>query len=145
METTTLKLYIGTKMVKAEPMAKSAAVAKGWARPSSEGNEDVPGYHVQYTNPDGSTYDSWSPKDVFEQSYQIVENFKDRLIVELKELKERLNKLEAFLNENDYDKVAEKCGPVQTALMLSQYHAMRHYYDILKTRIELLEKFPDKK
>lgn len=33
METTTLKLYIGTKMVKAEPMAKSAAVAKGWARP----------------------------------------------------------------------------------------------------------------
>lgn len=79
METTTLKLYIGTKMVQAEPMAKSAAVTKGWARPSSEGNEDVPGYHVQYTNPDGSTYDSWSPKDVFEQSYQIVENFKDRL------------------------------------------------------------------
>lgn len=78
METTTLKLYIGTKMVKAEPMAKSAAVAKGWARPS-EGNQDAPGYHVQYTNPDGSTYDSWSPKDVFEQSYQIVENFKDRL------------------------------------------------------------------
>lgn len=79
METTTLKLYIGTKMVQAEPMVKSAAVAKGWARPSSEGNEDIPGYHVQYTNPDGSIYDSWSPKDVFEQSYQIVENFKDRL------------------------------------------------------------------
>lgn len=78
METTTLKLYIGTKMVKAEPMAKSAAVAKGWARPS-EGNQDAPGYHVQYTNPDGSSYDSWSPKDVFEQSYQIVENFKERL------------------------------------------------------------------
>lgn len=75
---TTLKLYIGTKMVKAEPMVKSAAVAKGWARPS-EGNQYAPGYHVQYTNPDGSTYDSWSPKDVFEQSYQIVENFKDRL------------------------------------------------------------------
>ena len=80
METSTLKLYIGTKMVKAEPMVKSAAVTKGWARPSSEGNEDVPGYHVQYTNPDGSTYDSWSPKDVFEQSYQIVENFKDHLL-----------------------------------------------------------------
>lgn len=48
MKTTTLKLYIGTKMVKAEPMVKSAAVAKGWARPS-EGNQDAPGYHVQYT------------------------------------------------------------------------------------------------
>lgn len=89
METSTLKLYIGTKMVKAEPMAKSAAVTKGWARPSSEGNEDVPGYHVQYTNPDGSIYDSWSPKDVFEQSYQIVENFKDRLFT----AKLRLNML----------------------------------------------------
>ena len=78
MESTTLKLYIGTKMVQAEPMVKSAAVAKGWARPS-EGNQDDLGYHVQYINPDGSVYDSWSPKDVFEQSYQIVENFKERL------------------------------------------------------------------
>lgn len=78
MEETTLKLYIGTKMVNAEPMVKSAAVAKGWAK-LTEGCLNDPGYHVQYTNPDGSTYDSWSPKDVFEQSYQIVENFKERL------------------------------------------------------------------
>lgn len=145
MENKTLKQYIGTKMVKAEPMAKSAAVAKGWARPSSEGNEDVPGYHVQYTNPDGSTYDSWSPKDVFEKSYQIAEDFKDRLIIEFKELDARLIKLNAFMNENDYNKIVEKCGPVQTALMISQFHAMKHYYDILRTRIELLEDFPDKK
>lgn len=144
MENKTLKQYIGTKMVKAEPMKKSAAVAKGWARPS-EGNEDVPGYHVQYTNPDGSTYDSWSPKEVFEKSYQIAEDFKDRLIIEFKELDARLIKLNAFMNENDYDKIVEKCGPVQTALMISQFHAMKHYYDILRTRIELLEDFPDKK
>ena len=98
METTTLKLYIGTKMVKAEPMAKSAAVTKGWARPSSEGNEDVPGYHVQYTNPDGSTYDSWSPKDVFEQSYQIVENFKDRLFTAKLRLSMLIAETEIMLN-----------------------------------------------
>lgn len=98
METTTLKLYIGTKMVKAEPMAKSAAVTKGWARPSLEGNEDVPGYHVQYTNPDGSTYDSWSPKDVFEQSYQIVENFKDRLFTAKLRLHMLIAEAETMLN-----------------------------------------------
>lgn len=98
METTTLKLYIGTKMVQAEPMAKSAAVTKGWARPSSEGNEDVPGYHVQYTNPDGSTYDSWSPKDVFEQSYQIVENFKDRLFTAKLRLNMLIAEAETMLN-----------------------------------------------
>lgn len=98
METTTLKPYIGTKMVQAEPMVKSAAVAKGWARPSSEGNEDVPGYHVQYTNPDGSTYDSWSPKDVFEQSYQIVENFKDRLFTAKLRLNMLIAEAEIMLN-----------------------------------------------
>ena len=145
MEETTLKQYKGTKTVKAEPMNESVAVEKGFARANKDGHEWREGYHVQYTNPDGSNYDSWSPKDVFEKSYQVAEDFKDRLIIEFKELKERFNKLDAFLDENDYDKVVEKCGTVQTALMLSQYHAMRHYYDILKTRIELLEVFPDKK
>lgn len=145
METTKLKKYIGTKEVMATPMDEATAVAKGFARKNEDNHEWRSGYHVQYTNPDGSTYDSWSPKDVFEKSYQVAEDFKDRLIIEFKELKERFNKLDAFLDENDYDKVIEICGPAQTALMFSQYHAMRLYHDILKTRIELLEVFPDKK
>lgn len=97
METTTLKLYIGTKMVKAEPMVKSAAVAKGWAR-LTEGCLNDPGYHVQYTNPDGSTYDSLSPKDVFEQSYQIVENFKDHLFHAKIRLRMLIAEAETMLN-----------------------------------------------
>lgn len=145
MEETTLKQYKGTKTVKAEPMNESVAVEKGFARANKDGHEWREGYHVQYINPDGSTYDSWSPKDVFEKSYKIAEDFKDRLNIELKELEDRFYKLNGFLNENDYDKIVEKCGTVQTALMLSQYHAMKHYYDILKTRIKLLEVFPDKK
>lgn len=144
MEETTLKQYKGTKTVKAEPMNESVAVEKGFARANKDGHEWREGYHVQYINPDGSTYDSWFPKDVFEKSYQIAEDFKDRLIIELKELEDRFNKLEAFLDENDCDKTVEKCGTVQIAIMLSQYHAMRLYYDILKTRIRLLEVFPDK-
>lgn len=145
METTKLKKYIGTKEVMAAPMDEVTAVTKGFARKNEDNHEWRSGYHVQYTNPDGSTYDSWSPKDVFEKSYQVAEDFKDRLIIEFKELKERFNKLDAFFDEKDYDKVVEICGPAQTALMFSQYHAMRHYHDILKTRIELLEDFPDKK
>lgn len=145
MEETTLKQYKGTKTVKAEPMNEFVAVEKGFARANKDGHEWREGYHVQYINPDGSTYDSWSPKEVFEKSYQIAEDFKDRLNIELKELEDRFYKLNGFLKENDYDKIVEKCGPAQTALMFSQYHAMRHYYDILRTRIELLEDFPDKK
>ncbi len=137
MEETTLKQYIGTKTVKAEPMVKSAAVAKGWAR-LSEGCLNDPGYHVQYTNPDGSTYDSWSPKDVFEKSYQIAEDFKDRLEIEFKELSERFNKLNQYISKNGFAKIAEQIGPEQGALLLSQYHGMSLYYDALKYRIEIL-------
>lgn len=137
METSTLKLYIGTKMVKAEPMVKSAAVAKGWARPL-ERNEDVPGYHVQYINPDGSTYDSWSPKDVFEKSYKIAEDFKDRLEIEFKELRIRLMKLHKFIQDNDFANIAKKIGPEQGTLLLSQYHGMSLYFDALKARLEIL-------
>lgn len=107
METTTLKLYIGTKMVKAEPMVKSAALAKGWAR-LSEGNLDAPGYHVQYTNPDGSTYDSWSPKDVFEQSYQIVENFKNRLFTAKLRLNMLIAEAEIMLNVSGFKFISAK-------------------------------------
>lgn len=137
MEETTLKQYIGTKTVKAEPMVKSAAVAKGWAR-ASEGNPDTPGYHVQYTNPDGSTYDSWSPKDVFEKSYQIAEDFKDRLEIEFKELRIRLLKLSKFIQDNGFANIAKAIGPEQGALLLSQYHGMSLYFDALKARIEIL-------
>lgn len=137
MEETTLKQYIGTKTVKAEPMVKSAAVAKGWAR-ASEGNPNTPGYHVQYTNPDGSTYDSWSPKDVFEKSYQIAEDFKDRLEIEFKELRIRLLKLHKFIQDNGFANIAKKIGPEQGALLLSQYHGMNLYFDALKARLEIL-------
>lgn len=137
MEETTLKQYIGTKTVKAEPMVKSAAVAKGWAR-ASEGNPDTPGYHIQYTNPDGSTYDSWSPKDVFEKSYQIAEDFKDRLEIEFKELRIRLLKLHKFIQDNGFANIAKKIGPEQGALLLSQYHGMSLYFDALKARLEIL-------
>lgn len=137
MEETTLKQYIGTKTVKAEPMVKSVAVAKGWAR-ASEGNPDTPGYHVQYTNPDGSTYDSWSPKDVFEKSYQIAEDFKDRLEIEFKELRIRLLKLHKFIQDNGFANIAKKIGPEQGALLLSQYHGMSLYFDALKARLEIL-------
>ena len=60
-----MKMYIGTKIVKAEPMHEGTAFANNFAR--EDGNRQ--GYHVQYKNIDGSIYDSWSPKDAFESAY----------------------------------------------------------------------------
>ena len=98
MEVTNLKKYIGTKEVMAAPMDEATAVTKGFARKNEDNHEWRPGYHVQYTNPDGSTYDSWSPKDVFEQSYQIVENFKDRLFTAKLRIRMLIAEAETMLN-----------------------------------------------
>lgn len=55
-----MKTYIGTKIVRAEPEARS-----------SDGKKPkVEGYRVEYA--DG--YYSWSPKDVFEIAYRPVED-----------------------------------------------------------------------
>lgn len=138
MEETTLKQYKGTKTVKAEPMNEFDAVEKGFARANNVGDTWREGYHVQYTNPDGSTYDSWSPKDVFEKSYQIAEDFKDRLEIEFKELRIRLLKLSKFIHNNGFANIAKTIGPEQGALLLSQCYGMSLYFDALKARIEIL-------
>ena len=45
-----------------------------------------------------STYDSWSPKSVFEQAYKCADSFLDRLQIEFSELAERLDSLDEFLS-----------------------------------------------
>ena len=66
-----MNAYIGAKIIMAEKMSKNDFDVK------FKGATDVPnvnesGYHVQYSNPNGSTYDSWSPHEVFERAYRPV-------------------------------------------------------------------------
>jgi len=49
-----MERYIGTKIIEAEPMSRA------------RGGKEEDGYKVRY--PDG--YESWSPKDVFEEAYR---------------------------------------------------------------------------
>ncbi|MBP3412654.1 MAG: hypothetical protein J6K89_05280 [Oscillospiraceae bacterium] len=61
-----MKTYIGTKVIEAEPMTRGDYnQSKGWTLPVGENPEDE-GYRVIY--PDG--YISWSPKEVFENTYR---------------------------------------------------------------------------
>ena len=59
--------YIGTKIIQAEPAYRCDGMVypKSGQYPRSMHMED--GYKVRY--PDG--YESWSPKDVFERSYNV--------------------------------------------------------------------------
>ena len=130
----TMKTYIGTKQVKAEPMNELAAVENGYARKNEDNHEWREGYHVQYTNPDGSTYDSWSPAEPFDKAYKPSETFLDRLYIECTELVKRAEKCNDFLAS---DKVKELDRTSQ-ALLSVQSGLMNQYSFVLGDRMAIV-------
>ncbi len=73
-----MKQYIGTKIIKGEPMNLGAYNEKrGWTIPENE-DPNREGYLVEY--PDG--YISWSPKEVFEEAYRESEGLTFGLAIE---------------------------------------------------------------
>lgn len=79
-----MKTYIGTKIIKGEPMDELTFAYK--IRPSNDVTEidkdgkSREGYHVIYPNPTGP-YHSWSPKDVFENAYREISKSELKFIV----------------------------------------------------------------
>lgn len=65
-----LPAFIGTKVIGAEPMTKDNFETYVRGVVADVKSYGVEGYHVQYDNPNGTVYDSWSPKDVFESAYR---------------------------------------------------------------------------
>ena len=130
-----MKKYIGRKQVMAKPMSEDVAVEKGFARPNTNNHEWRSGYHVQYANPDGSTYDSWSPKSVFEKAYRIAETFIDRLHIERDELRMRLNKARDFFNSSKFNELTLE----EQKVFERQLDLMKDYLDVLHERIRLAE------
>lgn len=61
-----MQTYIGTKIIKARPLSRGEYnTYKGWQIPENENPSDE-GYLIKYDN----TYESWSPKEVFENHYR---------------------------------------------------------------------------
>ena len=126
-----MKTYVGTKTVKAMPMNELAAVEKGYARKNEDNHEWREGYHVQYTNPDGSIYNSWSPKSVFEKAYQVAETPLDRMNIEYGEVSERYMKGLQFINSMNFDKLSY----LAKTLLSAQSESQREYCYLLLDRI----------
>jgi len=61
-----MKTFIGVKIIDAQPMTKHGFLNKIKNEDVSSGEANLPGYHVVY--PDG--YESWSPKEAFEEAYR---------------------------------------------------------------------------
>lgn len=73
-----MKQYIGTKLIEAEPAfrCEGKVYPKSGPYPRSMKLED--GYKVRYA--DG--YESWSPKDVFEEAYRPIDGMNFGLAIE---------------------------------------------------------------
>lgn len=116
--------YIGKKEVKAIPMTANEAVQKGYKVGNHE-NED--GYEVEYN--DG--YKSWSPKQVFDDSYRVADTFLDRLKIENEELSWRIIKLNDFINSEAFANL----GSDDRTLLEEQRGIMYSYKRVLEERI----------
>lgn len=128
-----MKKYIGTKQVSATPAWRidGKVYPKDGEVPRSMNRED--GYKVVYE--DG--YESWSPKDVFEKAYNVAETFLDRLMIERKELAEKLEKLCLFTDSPKFMDVVKDEN--QRELLIKQRDYMGEYLNILNQRIKTLE------
>ena len=73
-----MKKYVGTKLIEAEPMTRGAYNEyRGWTIPVDENPADE-GYLVKYSD----NYESWSPKEAFDEAYRECDNMTFGLAIE---------------------------------------------------------------
>ena len=132
-----LTAFIGTKSVLATTMTRGEYNEyRGWTIPENEDPTEQ-GYLVEYV--DGGKpnddrhkgYISWSPRDVFEQSYHQAQTPQDRVRLEQRDLYDKLDKLENFLDKGQPDFIDDE----QWGLLKEQQMHMDAYNDVLTKRI----------
>lgn len=132
-----MKKFIGTKQVQAEPMTYGEAHEKGLIRENAYVSEydERPGYLVEYA--DG--YQSWSPKDVFEEAYKVAETPLDRVNIESQEMMARVDKLGVFIHNQNDGKDYQALPLGTRAMLLAQFHMMCAYINLLNLRQSCME------
>ena len=138
--------YIGTKIVKAEPMKLGDYnYYRGWTIPEDEDPERE-GYLIKYLN----DYVSWSPKEIFEEAYVRTENnklavtakgmnskdFKERFKAEYKQLVIRAQGLSNMLDKmkNRTLEFTPKCS---YEILNRQLEYMKDYKGVLEERASI--------
>ena len=135
------KTYTGKTIVKARPVTvKDAEKDLGIAIKLDELPENT-GLGFEVVERDGKPVHEFIPKNLFEFNYYSTDTFKDRLLVEFRELQERHKKLEAFVFS---DKLFSVQPPVQQKLLLEQEKLMGKYLTLLEVRLRLIDPEIDK-
>lgn len=125
-----MKKYIGTKVIKAEPMTMVEA-QKVLGREIKPATKEADGYLVEYN--DG--YKSWSPKSVFEEAYKPAETFLDRMKVELEGELDKFAKGDTFIHSEKF----KELPLVARGLLYAQNKTQKAYCDLLENRIYVAE------
>ena len=128
-----MKKYIGIKQIEAEPMTMGEAYEKNLlqaGRVPNESEKTKAGYHVKYEG----GYESWSPAEPFEKAYKVADTPLDRMVIEYDELKQKIDKLDVFLDSEKFKNLDEKVK----GLLSSQYHIMIAYSIVLSERMRLM-------
>lgn len=127
-----MKTYIGTKVVKAEPMTHGEANKRGLLQPNRTVRDaDAPGYLVEYDN----GCQSWSPKYVFDKAYRVAETALDRMEIENLDLDDKCRMLTEFITSEKFaelDQVSQVMAETQLAVMYD-------YYDVQSLRFTKME------
>lgn len=137
-----MEKYLGVKLIEAEPMWVEAAESH-LERPITA-SSDMDGYLVKYED----SYESWSPKDVFENAYRKIKTIEDlinikqskeykpfqqRVIDEADALNIKIIALDDFIENNELYKGLPEEEQVR---LIQQCRSMEYYFSILVERIE---------
>ena len=134
-----MKQYTGTIVVNAKSVTRKEYYAfRRWELREGDNPEDV-GYIVEYCDTEAQPeltgkangYIAWAPKNVFEKSYKLTDNYMDRLQIELDELYTRMEKLGNFLSKPKPENLIEE----EWRMLQEQLDTMDKYYNILTARI----------
>lgn len=138
-----MKKYIGVKLIEAKPMTRGDYNNyRGWTIPKDEDPKDE-GYLVKYSN----DYESWSPKNPFDESYReydanalpqtalgmISRDYKERFKAEYEQLVIRYNGLNRMIENWDRGCLSFKPTCPRSTYDL-QLKTMRDYIAVLEAR-----------
>lgn len=141
-----MQKYIGVKRIEARPMTRGDYnTYRGWQIPADENPADE-GYLVKYR--DG--YESWSPKEAFEEAYVVEDvspllatvfdmkspDYKKRFEAEYRQLRIRYEGLKRMCEKWDAGKL-DFTPTCPRTIYDKQMAAMADYLSVLETRAHL--------
>ena len=128
--------FAGTSMVHAATMTRQEYNDyRGWQLPEGENGSDV-GYIIEDREGKKNTEElkgfvQWLPKDEFLRKFSSAQTPQDRVRLEQRDLYDKLDKLENFLDKGQPDFIDDE----QWALLKEQQMHMDAYNDVLTKRI----------